>query len=141
MPPGEAGAAVVIVSLHWGDEYVHPPSKLQRRLAKLLTKSPDVTAVIGQHVHVVQPIRKVNGKPVVYGEGNLLSNQTAACCPVESQDGMVVLLEVTAGPEGAAVERVRYVPTWVQHPGFEVIRAGGEIPQADDRIRGPRSLA
>ena len=122
----EAGAAVVIVSLHWGDEYVHAPSTLQRRLARTLTKSPDVTAVIGQHVHVVQPIRKVNGKPVVFGEGNLLSNQTADCCPVESQDGMVVLLEVTAGPDGAAVERVRYVPTWVQHPGFEVIRATGE---------------
>jgi poly-gamma-glutamate capsule biosynthesis protein CapA/YwtB (metallophosphatase superfamily) len=121
-----AGAAVVIVSLHWGDEYVHAPSGLQRRLARTLTKSPDVTAVVGQHVHVVQPIRKVNGKPVVFGEGNLLSNQTANCCPVESQDGMVVLLEVTAGPEGAEVERVRYVPTWVQHPGFEVIRASGE---------------
>jgi poly-gamma-glutamate synthesis protein (capsule biosynthesis protein) len=122
----EAGAAAVIVSLHWGDEYVHAPSRLQRRLARTLSRSPDVTAVIGQHVHVVQPIREVNGKPVVFGEGNLLSNQTAACCPVESQDGMVVLLEVTAGPEGAEVERVRYVPTWVQHPGFEVIRATGE---------------
>ena len=122
----EAGAAVVIVSLHWGEEYMHAPSALQRRLARLLTRSPDVTAVIGQHVHVVQPIRKVNGKPVVFGEGNLLSNQTAACCPPESQDGMVVVLEVEAGPDGRAVERVRYVPTWVQHPGFEVIRATGE---------------
>ena len=69
-----------------------------------------MTAVIGQHVHVVQPIRKVNGKPVVFGEGNLLSNQTAACCPVESQDGMVVLLEVSAGPDGAEVERSATCP-------------------------------
>jgi poly-gamma-glutamate synthesis protein (capsule biosynthesis protein) len=121
-----AGAAVVIVSLHWGDEYVHEPSRLQRSLARRLTASPDVTAVIGQHVHVVQPIRRVNAKPVVFGEGNLLSNQTANCCPVESQDGMIVLLEVSAGPSGARVERVRYVPTWVQHPGFEVVRAAGE---------------
>ena len=122
----EQGAGVVIVSIHWGDEYVHAPSSLQRRLAGLLTRSPDVTAVIGQHVHVVQPIRRVNGKPVVFGEGNLLSNQTPACCPVESQDGMIVKLVIEAGPEGARVERVRYVPTFVQHPGFEVTRARGE---------------
>jgi poly-gamma-glutamate capsule biosynthesis protein CapA/YwtB (metallophosphatase superfamily) len=121
-----AGAGVVIVSLHWGIEYQHEPSDFQRRVARRLTASSDVTAVIGQHVHVVQPIRRLNGKPVVFGEGNLLSNQTAACCPVESQDGMVVLLDVLAGPDGVEVEEVRYIPTEVAHPGFEVVRAGGE---------------
>ncbi|HLM09429.1 MAG TPA: CapA family protein [Thermoleophilaceae bacterium] len=120
-----AGAAVVIVSLHWGDEYVHAPSRLQRSLARTLAASRDVDAVIGQHVHVVQPIRRVGGKPVVFGEGNLLSNQTANCCPVESQDGMVVLLDVLAGPRGVEVERVRYLPTWVEHPGFRVVPASG----------------
>jgi poly-gamma-glutamate capsule biosynthesis protein CapA/YwtB (metallophosphatase superfamily) len=120
------GADVVLVSLHWGIEYQHEPSEFQRSVARRLTASPDVTAVIGQHVHVVQPIRRINNKPVVFGEGNLLSNQTAACCPPESQDGMVVLLDVRAGPEGVTVERVRYVPTEVVHPGFEIARASGE---------------
>jgi poly-gamma-glutamate capsule biosynthesis protein CapA/YwtB (metallophosphatase superfamily) len=118
-----AGADVVIVSFHWGIEYQHEPSDFQRRLARRLTASPDVTAVIGQHVHVVQPIRRVNGKPVVFGEGNLLSNQTAACCPPETQDGMIVLLDIRAGPEGVEVPRVRYIPTEVSHPSFEVVRA------------------
>jgi poly-gamma-glutamate capsule biosynthesis protein CapA/YwtB (metallophosphatase superfamily) len=121
-----ASAAVVIVSLHWGVEYQHEPSEFQERVAARLTASPNVTAVIGQHVHVVQPIRRVNRKPVVFGEGNLLSNQTAACCPVESQDGMVVLLDVRAGPDGVEVERVRYVPTEVAHPSFEIVRASAE---------------
>ena len=124
-----AGADVVIVSVHWGDEYVHEPSGFQLDLARRLTASRDVTAVIGQHVHVVQPVRRMNGKPVVFGEGNLLSNQTAACCPVESQDGMVVLLDVLAGPEGSKVTRVRYIPTEVSHPTFEVVRASNESRQ------------
>jgi hypothetical protein len=124
-----AGAEVVIVSLHWGIEYQHEPSEFQDRVARRLTASRDVTAVIGQHVHVVQPIRRVNGKPVVFGEGNLLSNQTAACCPVESQDGMVVLLHVVSGPDGVRVERVRYVPTEVAHPSFEIVRASPESHQ------------
>jgi hypothetical protein len=124
-----AGAGVVIVSLHWGVEYQHEPSEFQDQVSRRLTASPDVTAVIGQHVHVVQPIRRVNGKPVVFGEGNLLSNQTAACCPVESQDGMVVVLNVLAGPDGVEVERVRYVPTEVAHPSFEIVRASPESRQ------------
>lgn len=118
-----AGADVVLVSLHWGTEYQHEPSEFQRTVARKLTASPDVTAVIGQHVHVVQPIKRVNGKPVVYGEGNLLSNQTANCCPPESQDGMVVLLALRSGPDGIGVKRVRYVPTEVAHPSFEIVRA------------------
>jgi Bacterial capsule synthesis protein PGA_cap len=48
-----------------------------------------VTAIVGQHAHVVQPIRRVNGKIVVFGEGNLVSNQSGACCPTESQDGLI----------------------------------------------------
>ncbi|MGE5637010.1 MAG: CapA family protein, partial [Nocardioidaceae bacterium] len=121
-----AGADAVIVSVHWGTEYVHEPSAAQRALASRLTRSPDVTAVIGQHVHVVQPVWRVNGKPVVFGEGNLLSNQTSACCVAASQDGMIALLDMEVGPAGARVRRVRYAPTWVRHPDFQVVRAPAE---------------
>jgi poly-gamma-glutamate capsule biosynthesis protein CapA/YwtB (metallophosphatase superfamily) len=134
-----AGAPVVIVNLHWGDEYEHRPSAAQRRLAETLTASPHVTAVIGQHVHVVQPIERVNGKPVVFGEGNLLSNQTAACCPAASQDGLIALLDVTAGPDGVRVPRVRYIPTWVQHPEYRIVPAPAESWQRTVRVVGRRA--
>ena len=118
------GADVVIVSLHWGQEYVHQPTRSQLDLADRLTRSPDVTAVIGQHVHVVQPIRRVNGKIVVFGEGNLVSNQTAECCPAATQDGMIVLLTVTVHGTRARVGRVRYMPVWVRHPDYTVLPVG-----------------
>ena len=118
------GAQVVIVNLHWGDEYVAQPSRFQLSLASRLTRSPDITAIVGQHVHVVQPIRFINGKAVVFGEGNLISNQTSACCPAASQDGMIVLLTVTVSSRGARVTLVRYVPIWVRHPDFVVLPAG-----------------
>ena len=75
------GAQVVVVNVHWGNEYQSKPSRFQRRLARRLTRTGTVTAVVGQHAHVVQPISRVNGRLVVFGEGNFLSNQTAACCP------------------------------------------------------------
>ena len=120
-----AGAHAVIVNLHWGAEYRHATTAGQRALARALTRSKAVTAVVGQHVHVVQPIRWMHGKPVVFGEGNLLSNQTAGCCPAASQDGLIALLDLRVGPSGVRAARVRYLPTWVRHPDYTIVRARG----------------
>jgi poly-gamma-glutamate capsule biosynthesis protein CapA/YwtB (metallophosphatase superfamily) len=117
------GAQAVVVNLHWGTEYSHSISSTQAALARRLTRSPAISAIVGQHVHVVQPIRRVNGKPVVFGEGNLVSNQTSACCPAESQDGLIALLDFVAEGKRARVDRVRYVPTWVRHPDYRVLPA------------------
>jgi Bacterial capsule synthesis protein PGA_cap len=111
------------VNLHWGAEYQHAPTAEQMALARRLTRSRDVTAIVGQHAHVVQPIRRVNGKIVVFGEGNLVSNQTAACCPAASQDGLIALLDLEVRPTGARVRRARYVPVWVRHPDYAVVPA------------------
>jgi Bacterial capsule synthesis protein PGA_cap len=119
------GARVVLVNLHWGTEYRQAPDAFQRRLARRLTRSPAITAVVGQHAHVVQPIRRVHGRWVVFGEGNLLSNQTATCCPAATQDGMLVLLHVRVVGRSARVVRIAYVPTWVRHPDFAVVPAPG----------------
>jgi len=118
------GAQVVIVNIHWGDQYTAQPSSFQLQLASTLTRSPDITAVVGQHVHIVQPIRIIHGKLVVFGEGNLISNQTSACCPAATQDGMIVLLTITVDSRGARVTFIRYVPIWVRHPDFVVLPAG-----------------
>ena len=118
------GAQVVIVNIHWGDQYTAQPSSFQLQLASTLTRSPDITAIVGQHVHIVQPIRIIHGKLVVFGEGNLISNQTSACCPAASQDGMIVLLTITVGSSGAYVSFIHYVPIWVRHPDFVVLPAG-----------------
>jgi len=118
------GAQVVIVNIHWGDQYTAQPSSFQLQLASTLTRSPDITAIVGQHVHIVQPIRIIHGKLVVFGEGNLISNQTSACCPAATQDGMIVLLTITVDSRGARVTFIRYVPIWVRHPDFVVLPAG-----------------
>jgi poly-gamma-glutamate synthesis protein (capsule biosynthesis protein) len=120
------GAQVVIVNLHWGDEYIAQPSSFQLQLARRLTRSPDITAIVGQHVHVVQPIRFIHGKAVVFGEGNLISDQTTAtgCCPAASQDGMIVLLTIRVDSRGARVTVIHYVPIWVRPGDFVVLPAG-----------------
>jgi Bacterial capsule synthesis protein PGA_cap len=121
-----AGARAVIVNLHWGDEYQHRPSPFQRTLARGLLRSGVVTAIVGQHVHVVQPIRLRRRGAVVFGEGNLLSNQTAACCPAASQDGLIAFLTLRVSDGAARVTRVRYLPTTVRHPDYRIVPARGD---------------
>jgi poly-gamma-glutamate synthesis protein (capsule biosynthesis protein) len=121
------GADFIVVNMHWGDEYVHEPNMQQRDLARYLLRRRLVDVIVGQHVHVVQPIRRVAGRFVVFGEGNLLSNQTAACCPAESQDGLIAVIHVRAVGDEATVTGVDYVPTYVEHPNLVVQPVGTRL--------------
>lgn len=125
----EAGADGVIVNMHWGDENSLEPNESQLELARRLTKSPDVAAVVGQGPHVVQPVQRMNGKFVVFSEGNFVSNQSPlAGLASETQDGLIALLDFVADADGARVERVRYVPTWVRLDDYAVLPA---FPSSD----------
>jgi len=67
-----AGAEIVILSMHWGTEYQNSADEGQIGLANQLLESPDVDLIIGMHAHVVQPFEKIGAKWVAYGLGNLL---------------------------------------------------------------------
>jgi poly-gamma-glutamate synthesis protein (capsule biosynthesis protein) len=124
-----AGADGVIVNMAWGEENSTEPSPEQLDLARRLTSSPLVTVVVGAGPHVVQPIRRINGKFVVFSEGNLVSNQSAlAGLPTETQDGLIALLDFVAKGEEVRVARLRYLPTWVRLDDYVVLPAD---PRAD----------
>jgi len=125
----KAGADAVIVNLHWGGgivpEYEQTPSSGQVALVKKVTATPGVAAIVAQGPHVVQPIRWVNGKPVVYSEGNLISNQSPlAGLPATTQDGLIALLSFVAKGGKVEAKMVHYVPTWVSIPTYEVLPVG-----------------
>ena len=121
----DAGAEAVVVTMQWGDENSTEPNDSQLALADALTRSPLVTAVVGQGPHVVQPIRRLNGKFVAFSEGNLVSNQSAAAgLPAETQYGYVALLHLIADENGVRVQRVAYAPTWVRLSDYVVLPVG-----------------
>ncbi len=95
-----AGATFVVVSMHWGAEYQSAPTPTQLAQAKKLLASPDVDLVLGDHVHVQQPVMRIGDKYVVFGMGNLFSNQSPARgLKPQTQDGGVVSVHVV--PKGA----------------------------------------
>ena len=121
------GAQVVIVNFHWGTEFQAQPSAFQLNTARELATDRDITAIVGQHAHVVQPISRVDGKLVVYGEGQLLSNQSAACCPVQTEDGMLVFLHITVDRRQSKLVSIGYLPTWDRHPDYTVLPIGDAL--------------
>jgi poly-gamma-glutamate synthesis protein (capsule biosynthesis protein) len=125
-----AGADVVVVHVHGGDEYSHLPNAAQTALVDRLTRSPDVDLVLGEHAHVVQPITRVNGKWVVYGMGNMVAQQDPA--RPDTYQGILVRFTFTERRSGRfAVVRAGYVPIgWnVWHPGapIRVVRLDGAV--------------
>jgi len=65
---------VVMVAMHWGEEYIHNPNASQKEIAKYLSEI-GVDIVIGSHPHVVQPIERIGDTVVIYSLGNFLSSQ------------------------------------------------------------------
>ena len=67
-------ADVIMVSMHWGEEYINAPNNEQIRIANYLS-SLGVNLIIGHHPHVVQPVTYINDTLVIYSLGNFISNQ------------------------------------------------------------------
>lgn len=112
-------ADFVVVSMHWGQEYQAQPTADQRQLAQDLLGSDEVDLVLGTHVHVIQPCERINGKHVIYGLGNSLSNQsplTAASLLPETQEGMVASFTLRRDAQGEVSTSMTYRPTRVEIP-------------------------
>jgi poly-gamma-glutamate synthesis protein (capsule biosynthesis protein) len=110
-----AGATFVVVSLHWGEEYRIAPTPTQLEQAKALLASPDVDLLLGDHVHVQQPVERIGDKYVVFGMGNLLSNQSPAVgLAPQTQDGAIVSVHVARRSGRWVAERVTITATYCQ---------------------------
>ncbi|MFE1411735.1 CapA family protein [Streptomyces sp. NPDC058746] len=76
----QAGADVVLVSVHWGTEWQTEPDETQLSLGKALTASqtggrPDIDLILGTHAHIPQAYEKVNGTWIVYGMGDQVAGE------------------------------------------------------------------
>lgn len=67
-------ADVVIVTYHWGNEYVSEPDPIQVELGHLSIDS-GADLVIGNHPHWVKPIEIYKGKLITYAHGNFVFDQ------------------------------------------------------------------
>lgn len=117
---------LVVLSLHWGNEYQRFPTEEQERLANVLTEN-GVDIIFGHHPHVLQPIQTYktsDGRDavVIYSLGNFLSGQKD---DFKDIGGMVtVQVEKRMNPGGSKITfpSIEFQPTFVSENHYNNYR-------------------
>ncbi len=111
----QAGVDIVMVAVHAGDEYSHVPSAQQVAVFHALARSRYVDLVYGHHSHVVEPVRRVEGKWVIYGLGNMVAEQETAV--PDTYRGVIADVVFAQRADGTyRAERPTYTPTVITDP-------------------------
>ena len=121
------GAELIILYIHWGDEYQLKPIEGQKRVAQKLCDL-GVDVILGSHPHVVEPMEMLTSQTdpshstlCVYSLGNYISNQNRLSFKDLAQDirpytenGLMVTLTIRKYSTGDVyVKSMEYTPTWV----------------------------
>jgi poly-gamma-glutamate synthesis protein (capsule biosynthesis protein) len=106
------GAAIVVVSIHWGTEYQHPPNAQQLNLAKQLLAAPEIDLILGHHAHVVQPFEKIGEKWVAYGMANMVAHHAE---PInDNREGVLARFTFSeVSPGHWRVTSAEAIPVWM----------------------------
>ena len=96
---------VIIVSMHWGEEYTHVPTETQKREAEYLS-SLGVNLIIGSHPHVIMPVDYVGDTLVIYSLGNFISGQSPL--GLDKIIGLMVGLDIVVSEDKVTFENIDY---------------------------------
>lgn len=107
---------IVIVSIHWGREYITTPSDFQKDMARTFVEA-GADVILGHHPHVIESMEFIDGKPVFYSLGNFVFDQWFMD---ETQEGLGV--ELTFSPDPVKIRLLPfkidksfpYIPTEAQ---------------------------
>ena len=118
-----AGAQAVIVNLHWGTEYQHAPDPSSPR-------SPASWPGRGRSPRWSASTPTSSSRSAG-STGCRSCSGRATCSPTRRphaarpapRTGCSCACACAPGPDGARVTEITYVPTWVRHPDYTVVRA------------------
>ncbi|WP_241657912.1 CapA family protein [Anaerobacillus alkaliphilus] len=138
---------VVVLSLHFGDEYAPYPNELQKMLAEEFTRT-GADIIFGHHPHVLQPmewIKQEDGRRsfVAYSLGNFLSGQKG----IEREIGGIAQLEVVKTVLGEEItielRDPRFLPVFTYkknwrsyklYPLHEILDQRHILPDAENHL-------
>ncbi len=117
----------IVVSLHWGAEYVNEPTAQQKTIARELCDA-GADVILGHHPHVLGPVEEyaaADGRKCViaYSLGNFISNQERnynLSQPVEKgdpRDGVLLYIAFLEDSAGRRLEGPWAVPLWTENRG------------------------
>lgn len=93
----------VIVSLHWGEEYVPTPSQDEVQMAHEIIEA-GTAVILGHHPHVPRPVERYGPGVIAYSLSNFISDMIWYS-PLRSP--LLLTLELAEEPENEEVTRLR----------------------------------
>ena len=128
MAQADAGADVVLVSMHWGTEYSNGVNANQQAAAARVAElGADV--ILGTGPHVLEPVEWIpgaNGKQTLvwYSLGNFLSSQLE----IPQLIGGVAQFDTVKQPDGSVtIEAPRFTPTYMHWEWSPAEAAAGDL--------------
>lgn len=94
----------VIISLHWGDEYIDYPNQYQITLAHEIIDA-GATMIIGHHPHILQGIEYYKKGVIAYSLGNFVFDK-----PQELQKSTVILQAIFSKKY---IDKVSLIPVYI----------------------------
>jgi poly-gamma-glutamate capsule biosynthesis protein CapA/YwtB (metallophosphatase superfamily) len=119
-------ADVVVMSIHWGNEYQRIPTEQQQLLGQFLVDE-GVDIIFGHHPHVLQPMKMVKTKDqrnafIIYSLGNFISGQMRDYKDI----GGLATIHITkrVSPQGTAIDisNPEFSPTYVSNKQLKQYR-------------------
>ena len=120
-------ADVVIALPHWGSDYSFTPNYRQLEFAEIAVQS-GADLVIGNHAHVIQGMKEIDGVPVFYGLGSFVFDQSWS---LETQQGIVVRIFF----EGTQFHSFEVIPVHIDKDGHVFIPEAEEAASILSRFR------
>jgi poly-gamma-glutamate capsule biosynthesis protein CapA/YwtB (metallophosphatase superfamily) len=119
----KSGADVVMVFVHWGNEYQRYPSDSQKMVADYIHKNGGLL-VFGSHPHVLQPTNvkspDYNDGFTIYSMGNFVSSQRKQYTDCGIIVKMKLIKNIATGE--VTISSTNFVPTYVStHKGFRIL--------------------
>ncbi|HEX2913073.1 MAG TPA: CapA family protein [Chloroflexia bacterium] len=110
---------LVIVAVHWGEEYQLSPNAQQRQGAQTLADA-GADIILGDHPHTLQPAEwlESNGRQslVIYSLGNFVAAQQAFQAQSFTQTSLIYYVGFTKLPNGkVVVNGYRYLPVYIEY--------------------------
>lgn len=114
----DAGADLVVVSVHCCTEYRSEPTADQIEIFDQLIRSPSVDLVVGHHSHVVGPVDTIDGEFLIYGLGNLLSGQLHR---TDTREGYLAFVSAQWADGRWTLTAVEALPVFVESGSYQIV--------------------
>ena len=117
---------IVVVSLHWGDEFIDRPSPADVQLAhEVVDAGADL--IIGHHPHVLRGVERYGRGWIVYSLGNFVCDMLW-----EEELRETAICECRLSPSG--VDDVRLIPVRINDDSQPVLLHGAAAARLEQRL-------